>query len=51
LEGSNDPIVWVFPTILVCLSCGIAELAIPDAERQCLRTEVRVVLQDEQIGG
>jgi hypothetical protein len=39
LEGSNDPIVWVFPRVLVCLNCGVAEFAIPDAELSVLADE------------
>ncbi len=32
LEGLDKPIVWVFPKLLVCLNCGFAEFAIPEAE-------------------
>jgi hypothetical protein len=39
LEGSNDPIVWVFPKVLVCLNCRGVEFAIPDAERSVLANE------------
>jgi hypothetical protein len=36
LEGLNKPIVWVFPNLLVCLNCGLAEFSIPDEELQGL---------------
>ena len=29
LEGLNKPIVWVFPKLRVCLSCGLGEFVIP----------------------
>jgi hypothetical protein len=32
LEGLKKPIVWVFPKVLVCLSCGVAEFTIPERE-------------------
>ena len=32
LEGLDKPIVWVFPKLLICLSCGFTEFAIPGAE-------------------
>jgi len=34
LEGLNKPIVWVFPELLVCLSCGFTEFEIPEAQLQ-----------------
>jgi len=32
LEGLKKPIVWVFPKVAVCLSCGVAEFTIPERE-------------------
>jgi hypothetical protein len=32
LSGLEKPIVWVFPKLLVCLNCGTAEFAVPEAE-------------------
>jgi hypothetical protein len=32
LEGLKKPIVWVFPKVAVCLSCGAAEFTIPERE-------------------
>ena len=28
----DKPIVWVFPEVVVCLDCGTAEFAVPEAE-------------------
>jgi hypothetical protein len=36
LEGLNEPIVWAFPKVLVCLNCGIAQFAVPEAELSAL---------------
>jgi hypothetical protein len=27
-----DTVVWVFPEVVVCLDCGTAEFAVPEAE-------------------
>lgn len=32
LEGLDKPIVWVFPKLVVCLECGLAEFDIPESE-------------------
>jgi hypothetical protein len=32
LEGLDKPIVWVFPNLLICMDCGTAEFAIPEAQ-------------------
>jgi len=37
LKGLDKPIVWVFPKVLVCLSCGLAEFTLPDRELRVLR--------------
>jgi hypothetical protein len=36
LQGLDKPIVWVFPQLLVCLNCGVAQFAIPEAELSVL---------------
>ena len=28
----DKPTVWVFPEVIVCLDCGTAEFAVPEAE-------------------
>jgi hypothetical protein len=38
LEGLDNPIVWVFPIISVCLKCGVAGFAVPERELEVLRT-------------
>jgi hypothetical protein len=30
------PVVWVFPELIVCLDCGFAEFAVPEAELRVL---------------
>ena len=32
LEDIDKPVVWVFPEVVVCLACGTAEFAVPEAE-------------------
>ena len=32
LENIDKPVVWVFPEVVVCLDCGTAEFAVPEAE-------------------
>lgn len=36
LKGLNLPVVWVFPSLLVCLTCGFAELKVPEEELMAL---------------
>jgi len=31
-EGLDKPTVWIFPEVVVCLDCGLAELTVPEAE-------------------
>jgi hypothetical protein len=42
IEGLNKPIVWVFPTISVCLNCGVAQFMVSEKEVEVLRTGVPV---------
>jgi hypothetical protein len=32
LNGIDKSAVWVFPTLVVCLECGIAEFVVPESE-------------------
>jgi hypothetical protein len=36
LKGIDAPIVWVFPKLVLCLVCGTAEFAVPEAELSVL---------------
>jgi hypothetical protein len=36
LTGLDQPSVWVFPELLVCLNCGFMESSIPEAELRLL---------------
>jgi len=36
LKNIDEPVVWVFPELIVCLDCGAAEFAVPEAELQLL---------------
>jgi len=31
-KNIDKPVVWVFPEVMVCLDCGTAEFAVPEAE-------------------
>ena len=32
LRDIDKPVVWVFPEVVVCLDCGMAEFSVPKAE-------------------
>jgi len=36
LGGLNESVVWVFPKLLVCLNCGLAQFAVPEPELSVL---------------
>ena len=36
LKNIDKPVVWLFPDIIVCTDCGIAEFAVPEAELRML---------------
>jgi hypothetical protein len=36
LNGLEEPIVWVFPELLVCLNCGNTEFVVPETELRLL---------------
>jgi hypothetical protein len=36
LKDIDKPLVWVFPELVVCLDCGNAEFAVPEAELRLL---------------
>jgi hypothetical protein len=37
VEGLNKMIVWVFPDVRICLSCGFAEFTVPERELCALK--------------
>jgi hypothetical protein len=39
LKGLDQPIVWVYPKLLVCLDCGSTEFVVPETELNLLRAE------------
>ncbi len=41
LKNIDKPVVWVFPELVVCLDCGTAQFAVPEAElRQLAKGDV-----------
>jgi hypothetical protein len=32
LKNVNNPGVWLFPRVLICLVCGVARFSVPEAE-------------------
>jgi hypothetical protein len=40
IEGLDKPIVWLYPSISVCLECGRAQFVVPEKESEVLRTGV-----------
>jgi len=35
-QNIDKPVVWVFPEAVVCMNCGTAEFAVPEAELRLL---------------
>ena len=35
-ENLDEPTVWVFPQLLICLDCGFTEFKIPEPELRLL---------------
>jgi hypothetical protein len=38
LENLDKSVVWVFPELLICMDCGTAEFALPEADLCLLAT-------------
>jgi hypothetical protein len=36
LKNIDKPVVWVFPNMVVCLDCGMAEFVVPEVELRLL---------------
>lgn len=32
IKNVNNPSVWLFPTVLICLVCGVARFSVPEAK-------------------
>jgi ABC-type antimicrobial peptide transport system permease subunit len=44
LKNIDKPIMWISPELIVCLDCGTAEFAVPDAElRQLAKGDAATV--------
>ena len=41
LENVDEPGVWVFPKLLVCLDCGFSQLTVPKSELALLARDTR----------
>jgi hypothetical protein len=40
-ENLDNPGVWMFPKLLVCLDCGVSRFAIPELSMSLLRSGTR----------
>ena len=52
LKGLDEPIVWSFPKLLVCLECGFTEFTVPERELSVLvqgETREGAVVWDKQV--
>jgi len=36
LKNLDTPVVWVFPNLVICLNCGVAQFVVPEDELQLL---------------
>ena len=43
LESLDKPLVWAFPKVVVCLDCGLAQFAIPEAELKLIQQNQEAV--------
>ena len=44
VDGLNKPIVWAFPKVSVCLTCGFTEFVVPERE-------LRVLIEGKPVDG
>jgi len=42
LESLDKPPVWVFPKVAVCLDCGLAQFAVPEAELNLIQDNLEM---------
>ena len=40
-RASEEPVAWVFPEVVVCVECGVAEFAVPKTELSLLTRDDR----------
>lgn len=43
LKGLDKSIVWVYPKLALCLSCGLTEFTVPERELRVLLHDTSVV--------
>jgi hypothetical protein len=46
LKNIDKPVLWAFPELVVCLDCGTAEFAVPEAELRVLAKDDAAVAGD-----
>ena len=54
LDGLNKPIVWVFPELTICQTCGFTQFVIPERELRVLvegKSVQGAVMFDEKAAG
>jgi len=49
-QGVDKPIVWVFPKLVVCLQCGLAEFTVPESELHVLAQNASAEVVGMEIG-
>jgi hypothetical protein len=45
MKNIDKPVVWIFPDVVVCVDCGTAEFAVPEAELRQLAASDSGVLE------
>lgn len=54
LDGLNKPIVWVFPELTICQTCGYTQFVVPERELRVLvegKSVQGAVVFDERAAG
>jgi hypothetical protein len=51
MKGMDIPTVWVFPRLVVCLSCGLTQFTIPGTELKTLSEKDYRGRADEAAAG
>jgi len=42
LESLDKPLLWMFPKVVVCLDCGVAQFAVPEAELKLIQDNLEI---------